>query len=73
MYPKGYVVINTNVTYLEKEDELDKEVKVREDRGRWVGRHNIGLGFVRRLRGLSGEALFRLVPRLTHCVLCVSL
>jgi hypothetical protein len=29
MYPKGYVVINTNVTYLEKEDELDKEVKVR--------------------------------------------
>lgn len=35
MYPKGYVVINTNVTYLEKEDELDKEVKVREDSAGW--------------------------------------
>ena len=28
MYPKGYIVIDNNVTYMEKEDELDKEVKV---------------------------------------------
>lgn len=29
MYPKGYVVLENNVLYPEKEDELDKAVRVR--------------------------------------------